>query len=78
MVIPYDLLSGGEGSDESPRLSSAVGPHDRWRAEGDRTASAGNTLSIRACLVDGVDESMLERWFSVIQLEFRNAPPGVA
>ena len=61
-VTPYDMLPGGESSDKLRLLSPAVGPHARWRAAEDETASAGNTLSIQACTEAGVDESMSDCW----------------
>ena len=75
MVFPYSLSSGGETLDEPRLLSPAVGPRDRCRAERDRTALAGNTLSIQACMEAGVDESMLGRSSQGAKLDFRYVPP---
>ena len=72
------MSSGGEAFGRLRLLFSAVGPRDQWRAEEDKTAWAQNTLSIRACMEAGADESMLGCWFRGIKLEFRHASLVIA
>lgn len=47
MAFPYGALSGGEALAKLRLLPFAVGPSDQWRAEEDRAAAAGNTLSVQ-------------------------------
>ena len=74
MVSPYCIVPGGEALDKLRVLSSAVGPRDRWRAKENRTASAGNTLPLQACMEASVDESMLECWFRGAERNFDLRP----
>ena len=71
MPFPYELLTGGEALDKLRILSRATGPSDCWRAQGDRTAAFGNTLSAHAWVEAGVQDSMSEHWFCGIKLELR-------
>ena len=75
MVSPYDMLPGDEVLGRLRPSPSSGCPRDRWRAEEDRAASAGNPLPTLACMGAGVDESTLGRWYRGIKLDFRYVSP---
>ena len=78
MPLAYNLLPCGDALGRLRISSSAAGRTDCWRAEEDRAAAFGNTLSAHACAAAGLDGSTLERWFRGIYLGFRSALPAVA
>ena len=75
MPFPYEPLSDGEALGKLRISPGTAGPAACLRAEEDRAATRGNTLSVHACLAAGFGDSMLGNWFRGIKLGFRSVCP---
>ena len=67
----------GEQRAQWCRLEGLPGPRDQWRADEDRTAARGLSLSEAGCRALGVRAEMMAQWFEGVELPLTEYPPVV-
>ena len=74
-MLDPELEFGGERLTQFCRLESFPGPRGRWRAAEDRSATLGQTLSLKFRKRVLEDQTMLDVWFGGAQLICTENPP---
>ena len=77
-MLGPELEFGGERLTQYRRLESLSGPQGRWRPAEGRSATLGQTSSLKFCGKVPDDPPMLDVWFGGAQLiSSENPPSGV-
>ena len=73
-MLGPELELRGERLTQYCRLESLPGPQDRWRAAEGRSATLGQTLSLKSSEKVLEDQTMLDVWFGGVQLMWPRIP----